>query len=532
MRSSSWPVLALLLAPLSAQASDDEAEPGYHPWAHTPKVRTLDVSEAARNPDDYIAEPVPQPDFWNLDELALPEDQRNDDIPSARDPDDDFTSELPDGWVQRGNVVLPQPVADGDLQVDPGVIHAVTDIPGNKYPRKHTLFLNFNGGMLYSGADNSAENFSNLARQGVYPTFGGGEQIALAIVEAVENDVAPYGIRVVYDFRPRNVVPYTMEMIGGSWTDVNIDSPAGGVAPGADCGALGQRHVVYTFSDGGSVTGAANTASQEAGHAWGLDHTFNCNSVMSYCGGGDGSFQDSCDGLCETQCQGPNSAGCQLTHEMFCGEGSVAQNDHLEMQWIFGGNEPDMEPPTVAITNPPGDIELPAGESLNFRADVDDNYGGFGWKFIVTKDGETIHDAPDYDRDVDKNYQAALNLVNLEPGVYTITVEVEDQFEHIATDTVTVTVVGTGAETGGSASASATDTAGSAGSETEGLEGGESDSSDEDDDSDTEGTPENMLGEDKGCGCTSASSPAGGSVGLFGLLLVGLGTIRRRRTGR
>ena len=531
MRSLGWPTFALLLvAPLSAEASEDEA--GYHPWVHYPEVRTVDLSDAARNPDDYIAEPVPQPDFYDLDDYALPEDERTDDIPAARDPDDAFTSKLPDGWVQRGNVVLPQPVADGDLQVDPGVIHAVEDIPGNKYPRKHTLFLNFNGGMLYSGADNSAENFSNLARQGVYPTFGGGEQIALAIVEAVENDVAPYGIRVVYDFRPRNVVPYTMEMMGGSWTDVNIDSPAGGVAPGADCGALGQRHVVYTFSNGGSVTGAANTASQEAGHAWGLDHTFNCNSVMSYCSGGDGSFQDSCDGLCETQCQGPNSAGCQLTHEMFCGEGSVAQNDHLEMQWIFGGNEPDMEPPTVDIVFPPEDVTINAGEGINFRAVVDDNYGGFGWKFVITKDGETILDEPDYDREVDKNYQAGRNLINLEPGVYTITVEAEDQFEHITTDTVTVTVVGTGAEGGETATATATDTAGSGGSETGALEGGESDSSDEDDDgSDTDGTPEGNLSDDKGCGCTSGQGQSGPAA-LLGLFLLGLGAFSRRRTAR
>jgi MYXO-CTERM domain-containing protein len=535
MRSFRWLAPALLLVPFAAQAEDPPGD-GYHPWAHTPKVRTLDVSEAAINPEAFITAPVEQPDFWNLDAFALPEDQRVDEIPPARDPGDTLTAELPDGWVQRGNVVLPQAVADGLVQVGTGPIHAVEDIPGNKYPRKHTLFLNFNGGMLYSGKDNSAENYSTLARHAVYPTFGGGESTALSIVQAVENDVAPYGIRVIYDFRPRKLVPYTMEMVGGSWMDTNIDSPAGGVAPGADCGALGQRHVVYTFSNGGSVTGAANTISQEAGHAWGLDHTFNCGSVMSYCGGGDGSFQNSCDGLCESQCQGPNSAGCQLTHEMFCGEGSLQQNDHLEMQWIFGGNEPDMEPPTVEIVNPPGDIDVEAGASVNMRAMVDDNYGGFGWRFVVTKDGETIYDEPDYDRDVDEDYLAALNLVNLEPGVYTVLVEAEDQFEQIASDMVTVNVgmgSASGGETDGGGSGTDGSASGSASASGGSAEGGlESDGGDEESDggSDTDTTfPEDNLVDNKGCGCAAGSG--GGPASVLGLLLVGLGAhLRRRRT--
>ncbi|MGH0031498.1 MAG: hypothetical protein ACQGVC_17030, partial [Myxococcota bacterium] len=63
--------------------------------------------------------------------------------------------------------------------------------------------------------------------------------------------MAQFGIRVMYLERPNKTVPYTMVMIGGDWTDTNIEDPAGGVAPGTDCGALGQRHVVYTFASGG-----------------------------------------------------------------------------------------------------------------------------------------------------------------------------------------------------------------------------------------------------------------------------------------
>lgn len=507
-----------------------EARQEYHPYVHYPQVKTIDVRQA-RDSGEFIAEPTVQPDFHGLDEHKLPDAQLEASPPSQRAAGDDAS--LPQGWVQKGSVVMPSPIVDGFEDVGTGPIFAVEDIPGNKYPRKHTLFLNFGGGMLYTGADNSAENRSTLAKQGVYPTFGGGESVALSIIQAVEADFAPFGIRIMYESRPNKTVPYTMEMVGGSWTDTTIDSAAGGVAPGADCGALGQRHVVYTFSNGGSVLGAASTIAQEAGHAYGLDHTFDCTSVMSYCGGGDKAFRSGCEDLCEAQCQGANSAGCRLTHEMFCGEGADQQDDVAEMAWIFGGNEPDMEPPTVDIQSPIDGEELEEGDSVQLRAVVDDNYGGFGWKFTVEKDGEVIFDQPDYERDVDAEFRAALNLSNLETGVWTFTVEAEDQYEHITSQTVTVTVGG----------AVAPETTGPAG---DGSSGGV-DETDGDMTGPTSGTG---GGSDGSGGPVSGSSSAGAEGGDGGgnscsmggrgtpapLMLLGavglLGFARRRRSSK
>lgn len=519
-----------------------DAAEEYHPWVHYPRVRTIDLSSDALQNNDYTTDPVEQPDFHSLDDAKLSAEEINAEAPTSR-PVGDLSAGLPDGWVQRGNVVLPQQVADGLKDVGTGPIFAVEDIPGNKYPRKHTLFLNFNGGMLFTGSDNSAEDRSNLAKQGVYPTFGGGEATALSIVQAVENDLAQFGVNVIYDFRPRKLVPYTMEMVGGNWTDTNIDSPAGGVAPGADCGALGQRHVVYTFSNGGSVLGAANTISQEAGHAWGLDHSLNCNSVMSYCGGGDGALLDSCDGLCESACQG--DAGCRLTHDMFCGAGNDQQNEVEELTWIFGGNEPDVEPPTVEILEPADGLEVEAGADLALRAIVDDNYGGFGWQFIITKDGEEVYNQPDYDRDVDDEFRAALNFAGLEEGVYTFTVEVEDQFENVTSQTVTVNVGGASA-TEGPTTESDSDTAGDTETDTDGESdsvgstGGASDSDsdtnaaeddsaaeDDEDSGDTDGDTSGLGSDDpKGCGCNADRPAQGLGTGL--LFMLGLVSLRRR----
>jgi len=510
-------LLVSLLVPTAAQAKGPS--PGYHPWA-SDHVRPLeiDVADALAHPERYRRAPVQQPDFHALpDEGAAP-------APApAREPGP--PGRTPDGWVQRGGVVLPAPVAAGELEVDPDVAHGMMVVPGNEYPRKHTLFLNFNGGMLYSGADNSAEDRSTLARQAIYPTYEGTEQKALSIIQAVTEDVAAYGINVVYLERPSKTVPYTMEMIGGDWMDTNIDSAAGGVAPGADCGALGQRHVVYSFASGGtSATQVANTASQEAGHAWGLDHTFNCESVMSYCGIADGHFSNTCDGLCEVQCQGPNSAGCRLTHEEYCGAGNDQQNEDAELSFIFGGNEPDMEPPSVEIVEPMDGLEVPDDSDVDVRTLIDDDYGGYGWYYRITRDGEVVVDQVDYDRQVDEQYRPALNLGGLTTGTWVITVGAEDHFGHVTEDSVTV-FVGVPNDTSSLDGGSVDGTAGSAdGGSNDGSASADGGTGDEDS---SVGLDDGTV-DDRGCACrASARGHAWGSAGP--LLLVGAGAWRRRR---
>jgi len=504
------PLLVLLAEPVAA-----------HPYAPAGTgPRTVDLrTHRASQP---LAE---QPSFHDLDDYMAPPQP----VPTQSRP-----GTLPDGWVQQGNTVVPAGVADGTIVIEPETIFAVEDIPGNKYPRKHTLYMNFTGGDLVNGKDNSAENKSTLAKMGPYPVYTGGEAKAIAAVQGVQTDVANFGIRVVYLERPPKILPYTMAMIGGSWTDTNLEDPAGGVAPTADCGALGQRHVVYVFADGGwSATAIANVTSQEAGHGWGLDHNLNCGSVMSYCGGGDGVFSGTCDGLCENQCQG--AAGCRLTHEMFCGVGNDQQNEQAELSWIFGGNEPDVEPPTVEIVEPADGSSVADGANVNVRAIVDDNYGGFGWKFLIEKDGEVLYDEVDYDREVDAEYRAAVNLVNLDPGEYSVTVDVLDHGDLTATDTISFTVMA-GAGTDGGDSADGTDDgAADAGSSADGgTDSGADDGDDDGGDSDESGGGGSDGGLDggdppeRGCNCNAAAPVDPDAAAWLGVLVVMGGLVRRR----
>ena len=471
---------------------------GYDPYAVVPAgPRTIDVSAALRSPDACRSLPQEQPDLKKLGQGALTA------APAA-------PGKTPEGWVQLGEVVQREEIAMGLKEIDPQPSAAWEDIEGNQYPRKGTLFLNFNGAkLLGGGGDNSAENKSSLARTGMYPAFSKSESAALAIIQAVKEDMASFGVRIVYERRPSKLVPYTMAMIGGSWMDANLDSPAGGVAPGTDCEARWQRHVVYVFDN------SASTVGQEAAHSWGLDHTMGGDRIMSYQAGSNKKFGDNCQDLCEEACQGANSIGCRKIHEKYCGEGSEQQNDLDELHFIFGTNEPDTEPPVVTITEPADGAEFESGTDVKVFTDLRDNYGGLGWKLLVKKDGEVLIDEVAYDG------AESWLLAKIPDGAYEVTVEAEDHADHVVSDVVTFTV---GAVAGGTGSGGPepTETFDGSGGEPGGSSsGGSDDSGGPASDSGTAGS-----GKDDG-GCR-ISPRDGAPLGLLAPL-VGLGLAWRAR---
>ncbi len=498
--------LACLLAPGAARAS------GYDPYAVVPKGPiVVDMAEVLRSPGAYVPPPQEQPDMKKLGTTP----------PAAPKP----PGKLPAGWVQLGEVVQREEVAMGIRDIDPEPSAAWEDLEGNQYPRKHTLFLNFAGGVLYGGEDNSAENKSTLARAGEkYPPYAKAESTALATIQRVKQDMGTLGVRIVYEKRPNKTVPYTMAMVGGEWTDVNLDSPAGGVAPGTDCEARGQRHVVYVFDE------SASTIGQEAAHAWGLDHTMGGDRIMSYQFGNDKHFGDNCQELCENACQGPGSIGCRLVHEKYCGVGSEQQNDLAELGFIFGTNEPDTEPPRAKFASPPDGSEFPAGANLKVVGDVADNFGGVGWKLTIKKDGEVVYDQVDYDRVMSWNFQG------MPKGVYEMTLEAEDHADHIVKDTITLFVGtppapsttsdgGTDSDSGGGSSSdtetpTTSDTAEGGGGEGGLSAGGES----------SEASGGDDAGGDDGGGCTISPRDRG-PLGLLAPVL-GLGLAWRARRRR
>lgn len=491
-------------APAVAAAADGDGE-RYDPYAKVQSgVHTYDMREVLQARERFVAAPVEQPDLSLLDTLPL----------SARASEPQAPGQLPEGWVQIGEVVQRREIAEGRKQIDPKPLPAFEDIEGNQYPRKGTVFLNFNGGMLRSGDDNSAENKSTLARHNhPYPVFNGSEATALTLIQAVEQDLESLGVRVLYLERPSKTVPYTMAMVGGSWSDTNIGDPAGGVAPGTDCEDRDQRNVVYAFDS------SSATISQEIAHAWGLDHTLGSDRIMSYQGGNNKHFGDNCQALCEEQCQGPGTIGCRLIHEVYCGDGSEQQNDLAELNKIFGTPDPDTEPPTVEIAFPEGDmVELAPGSDLEVKAEIHDNYGGVGWKLIVVKDGEVIFDEVDYPK------LGGWFFSKLPVGVYDITLEAEDHADHVVQDKLTIVVKGAEAPTG---------TGGDSEGDSEGSEtsaGIDSEGDDSDDPpTDSAGDTSPIVDDKGGCDCRSSGQGAGGALALPLLGLWWAHRARRRR---
>jgi hypothetical protein len=492
---------------------------GYDPYATVSRGPVeIDMAELVRSP--RVAKPQAQPD---LSALAEQPEAPKAAVTSPR-------GTLPDGWVQLGEVVQREEVAMGFAAVPAEPSAAWEDIEGNQYPRKHTLFLNFNGGKLYNGADNSAEDRSTLAGSGTYPQFNGAESTALSLIQAVQADMESIGVVVKYETRPSKTVPYTMVMIGGDWEDTNIDSPAGGVAPGTDCEARGQRHVVYVFDKSSATVG------QEAAHAWGLDHTVGADRIMSYTPGLNKHFGSNCQALCEEGCQGPGSIGCRFVHEKYCGVDSEQQNDLAELAFIFGTNEPDDQPPEVMITAPEGDQVLEPGASVGIAGFIHDNYGGVGWRLVVTKDGETIFDEVDYEKDL------AWNFSKIPTGLYEVILEAEDHFGHIVQDKITLFVgldgpVGTDSDA--ESSGGGGEGTGGGGEGTGGGSGGSeasgdvptSDGVDPETSGGGSGSTTAPAGDESSDGGCRISPHAGGPAGLLAPLL-GLGLAWRARRRR
>ncbi|MBC8067596.1 MAG: hypothetical protein IAG13_04610, partial [Deltaproteobacteria bacterium] len=148
--------------------------------------------------------------------------------------------------------------------------------------------------------------------------------------------------------------------------------------------------------------------------------------------------------------------------------------------------------------------------------------------------GALEYDSPDYDRDVDAEYRAGLNFVNLEAGEYVMTVEVMDHYNEPVRASVSLIVEGAVDDTG-----PVSDDGGSeGGSENDGEgEGGSDDDGSDDapitagDDSDPSGTGDGgASGDDggvgsRGCACSSGNGP--GYASMFPMVMA-LALLRRR----
>ncbi len=476
--------------------------------------------------------------FGDLDKYARDSEPEVDPAELAKRPG------LPPGWVQIGDEVVPEAVAAGaqvrartlpnSLRADGGdapqgaladEICAFPDkvppgvyvgdwTPGAEYPRRGTIYLNFVGATLYNGnGENSAEDYSLLAITGhKYPSFGGGEDKAIAVAQAVQADFDDWAIRTVYLERPHKTIPYVMTMVGGSYKDT-VSGPAGGVAPSADCEDFGLRNVCYSFTNQQGVTTQSNIIGQEIGHTYGLGHTYGKDRIMAYGyatnGAQDMIFGDDCADIYVAANQGGACSGVNKCH---CGIGEQ-QDDKATISAIYAPPGPDIVEPTIEITTPADDETFESGVGIAVNVDVWDDFGGYGWKMMVYEGDELLGEKYDYSR------IREFGINGLPDGTYEVVVEIEDQADHIVQDRITIhigdAVETAGGETTGGETTGGTD---SSGGDSTGADSGSSDA----------GTSGPGMDDEEGCSCRSAGPPAAPGALALGLLM--FASTRRRRT--
>lgn len=535
------PVLALLALALPASALAQPGvvqNPSYEP---SPKPAVIDL----RAP-----KPAPQPSgpgFSELDAFASGE----------ADPvveQDDTPHPIGNGLVQVGSMVVPQAMLDGaemvpdatrslTAEIDPVAgggpnleeicafpdevpagIYDYDHRPGGETPRFATIYMNYLGGVLNSGGENSAENISGIARSGhTYPVYGGGEARAIAAAQAVSADFEPWAVRVVYEVRPPKVLPYTMVMMGGHYSDTT-SGPAGGVAP-LDCEDFGQRNVCYVFQNTSPAVIQANIASQEIGHTLGLGHTNASDSVMATgyapTQSGDLGFNDSCAETIAVQGQGAHCVGVNRCH---CGVPD-AQHDRNTLFATFAAAGVDMVEPTIAITSPEDGTTFEPGTDVFIEVDPWDDVGGYGWQLTLSDEatGEVLGEAVDYDRALE------FKLTGLPEGSYRATVLIQDHADHTATDEILFSVGDVAAGTSGGSGSGGSDESGGDETGTSGSASGtgnDADTASSGADTDGDGVGQDVASDGDGCGCTSGGPTEAPAFLLFSLPLFFL---RRRR---
>ncbi len=248
-----------------------------------------------------------------------------------------------------------------EIGPEDGEILPYPDDPSS-HPGSHILFVNpcWGGITISPGANDSRTNRSSIiGSTRTLAEWSHGDAAWDQFVLEMKEIMSPFGIQVT-DEDPSPTPHHEALVCGRSWWSGVL-----GVAPGS-CGVI-ENSITFTFANDhpSNPRYIAHTAGQEAAHAWGLDHEYDCADIMTYLQGcGDKHYVDA-----YLNCAGVDG-GSWVAQNCMCG--GTTQNSYRHIFGIFGGPL-NPTPPDVTITEPSNNQTVEPGFVV--RADITDDEG-------------------------------------------------------------------------------------------------------------------------------------------------------------
>lgn len=203
----------------------------------------------------------------------------------------------------------------------------------------HTVVLERHGATITGGEDDSRQLVSSVVATkrttATIPKFGGSDKEWRELVKCVQKVFAPYDLNVVEE-RPASG-PFVLVMVGGTPSLLGYEKKIAGLAPyNTD---VVDDPVVFVFAKtlGDDPTKMCETAAEEIGHTYGLDHEYNCKDPMTYLAS------------CGTQAFQSGEYSCGEYEKRPCKNGQPKQNSHARLLAVLGPHKPA---PTTPVAKP------------------------------------------------------------------------------------------------------------------------------------------------------------------------------------